>query len=208
VINTQRKTALALILSTLTASTTAAADWSANIGWASDYYYRGLFQATSSASGGLDYQKNGFYAGSWAADVADGLEIDGYFGYAKEFGGVDVGIGFTGYYYSGDFDDTYEEINLNSGYGIASLDVALGQYKNFDGETQDYAWYALTLEKNGFYGRIASFDRDFNGEYLELGYDFSLSEIDLGFKAILTNEDLTGTAEESLVFTIGKSFDF
>ena len=30
----------------------ANADWSANLGWASEYHYRGIFQASSSASGG------------------------------------------------------------------------------------------------------------------------------------------------------------
>ncbi|MEQ9561815.1 MAG: TorF family putative porin [Woeseiaceae bacterium] len=202
------KSQTSLAIASLLASAASQADWSANVGFASDYFYRGIFQAPSSASAGLDFESNGFYAGTWAADVADGLEIDGYFGYAKEFGGIDVGIGFTGYYYTGDFDDTYQEINLTTGYGIATLDVALGEYDNFDGGTQDYAWYALTLAKNGFYGRIASFNRDFDGEYVELGYDFSLAEVDLGIKAIVSNEDLTGDNEEALVFTIGKSFDF
>jgi hypothetical protein len=197
-----------LAIATLFASTAAQAGWSANVGFASDYFYRGIFQAPSSASAGLDFESNGFYACTWAADVADGLEIDGYFGYANEFGGVNVGIGFTGYYYTGDFDDTYQEINLTSGYGIATLDVAVGEYEYFGGETLDYAWYALTLAKNGFYGRIASFNRDFDGEYIEVGYDFSLAEVDLGIKAIVSNEDLTGDNEEALVFTIGKSFDF
>lgn len=202
------KSQTSLAIASLLASAASQADWSANVGFASDYFYRGIFQAPSSASAGLDFESNGFYAGAWAADVADGLEIDGYFGYAKEFVGIDVGIGFTGYYYTGDFDDTYQEINLTTGYGIATLDVALGEYDNFDGGTQDYAWYALTLAKNGFYGRIASFNRDFDGEYVELGYDFSLAEVDLGIKAIVSNEDLTGDNEEALVFTIGKSFDF
>src|SRR5690606_12173912 len=108
---------LAAAIVVLTA-TPAAADWSANLGFASDYYYRGIFQATSSASGGIDFEKNGFYAGTWAADVKDGLEVDGYFGYGGEIGGASYGIGFTGYYYTGDFDDTYQEINLSTGYGM------------------------------------------------------------------------------------------
>ena len=186
----------------------AQADFSGNIGWASDYYFRGIFQAKSSASGGLDFESNGFYAGTWAADVSDGLEVDGYFGYAKELGGIDLGIGFTGYYYTGNFDDTYQELNFSSGYGPATLDVAFGQYKNFDGPTQDYAYYALTLEKNGFFGRLAGFGQDFSGEYLELGYNFTVSEIDLGFKALFSDKDLTGESNEALVFTIGKTFDF
>ena len=185
----------------------AYAGWSANVGFASDYFFRGIFQAPSSAQGGLDFESGGFYAGTWAADVEDGLEADGYFGYGGEVGDVSFGIGYTGYFYTGDFDDTYQEINLSTGLGLLTLDVALGEYDNFDGPTQDYTWYALTLEKNGLYGKFAGFSQDFEGEYLEFGYGFSLAEIDLGFAAIFANDDLVGDQDESLVFTIGKSFE-
>lgn len=192
----------------LLTSTTANAEWSGNIGWASDYYYRGIFQKSSSANGGVDYSKNGFYAGTWLADVGEGLEMDGYFGFASEVGAVSYSIGFTGYYYSDNFDDTYEEINLGTGYGIASVDVALGRYDNFGAGQQDYVYYSLTLEKNGLYGKYAGFARDFAGEYLEFGYSLSLAEVDLGLALILANDELVGDSNESLVFTVGKSFDF
>ena len=72
------------------------ADWSANVGWASDYYYRGILQKSSSASGGLDFEHSGFYAGVWAADVGeltgDGLEIDGYLGYGDAIGDFTYGV--------------------------------------------------------------------------------------------------------------------
>ena len=189
------------------ASAAAQADWSANIGYASNYFYRGIFQAPSSASGGLDYEKGGFYAGTWVADVDLGLEVDAYFGYSGSIGdNISYGVGFTGYYYTEDFDDTYQEINLSGGFGIATVEVAIGEY---DAPVkQDYTWYSLKLEKNGFYGRFAGFAQDFEGNYVELGYDFSLAEVDLGIKAILSDDDLTGEADQSMVFTIGKSFDF
>ena len=120
-----------IVLMALLVAGIANAESSANIGWASDYYYRGIFQAGSSANGGFDYARGGFYAGTWAADVGDGLEVDGYFGYGGEMGGLSYGIGFTGYNYTQDFDDTYEEINLSAGYGIATVEVALGRYDDF-----------------------------------------------------------------------------
>ena len=190
------------------AAGTAHADFSANLGFASDYYYRGIFQAPNSANGGLDYEKGGFYVGTWAADVKDGLEIDGYFGYGGEVGDFGYSVGYTGYFYTGDFDDTYQEINLGTSFGIASLDVAVGQYDNFGGPKQDYTYYALTLEKSGFYGKYAGFTQDFAGEYVELGYSATVGELfDVGITAIFANKDLVGENEESLVLTIGKSFD-
>jgi len=201
---------VALIL--LTAST-AQAELSANLGFASDYYYRGIFQKASSANGGIDYENGGFYAGVWAADVGgdiapDGIEIDGYFGYGSDVGEVNLSVGYTGYFYTGDFDDTYQEINLGAGYGFASLDVAIGQYENFGGPTNDYVYYALTLEKNGFYGKYAGFTEDFDGDYFEAGYGTSVADIDLGVYLLFSSKDLVGESNEAIVFTIGKSFDF
>ncbi len=160
--------------------------------------------------------KTDFYAGVWAADVEDeyqlgggGLEVDGYFGYGGEVGDFTYGIGFTGYYYTQDFDDTYQEINLSGGYGLATIDIAIGEYDNFDGPTQDYTYYSLTVEKNGFYGKYAGFSQDADGEYFELGYGATVADIDLGVYIVFNDEDLSGTgsSDDSLVFTLGKTFD-
>jgi len=202
--NTQKSALVALALLT---TGVAQADVSANLGFASDYYYRGIFQAPSSVNGGLDYENNGFYVGTWAADVKDGLEIDGYAGYGGAIGDFSYSVGYTGYFYTGDFDDTYQEINLGGSYGILALDVAVGQYDNFGGPKQDYTYYSLTVEKNGFYGKYAGFTQDFAGEYFEAGFSTSVAEIDVGIAAIFANKDLVGTNDESLVLSISKSFD-
>lgn len=198
------------IASTLLLSASAAhADVSANIGFASDYYYRGIFQAQSSASAGIDYGQGGFFAGTWAADVKDGLEIDGYFGYGGDVGDFGYSVGYTGYFYTGDFDDTYQEINLGGSFGMLALDVAVGEYENFSGPTLDYTYFALTLEKDGFYGKYAGFSQDFSGEYFELGYSTTVAEIDLGLTLIFNDKDLSGDgdSDQALILSIGRSFD-
>ena len=206
-------TKTALVATLLAASTLAQADTTANIGYASEYHFRGILQKTSSASGGVDYESGGFYIGTWAADVGDGLEVDGYFGYGTTVGDVDLSIGYTGYFYTGDFDDEYHEINLGAAYGIVSLDVAIGQYDgDFDpttaGDQSDYIFYSLTIEgESGLYATLGGFSQDAEGEYLEVGYGTTVAELDLGISLIHANDDLIGEADESLVFTIGKSFD-
>ena len=197
----------------------ASAEVSYNIGFASEYYFRGILQKSSSASVGADYENGGFYIGTWAADVGDGLEVDGYFGYGIETdAGLSASIGFTGYYYTGEFDDTYEEINLNLGYSLVSLEYSRGKYDNF-GDEVDYDFTAVTLElENGFYGTIGAFglieDEAGEGEYLELGYGTTISDIDLGVALIFSSDELSDQADddgdptesEAIVFTIGKSF--
>ncbi len=196
-----------LLVGLLATTGAANADFSANVGFASEYYYRGFFQKNSSASAGLDYDSSGFNIGAWAADVGDGLEVDIYGGYGTDVGDVSLSVGFTGYYYTGDFDDTYQEINLGAGFEGLSLDVAIGEYDNFAGPTQDYTFASLTYERNGFYGKYGTFSQDFDGSYFEAGYGTTVSEIDLGLSLIFADSDIAGDSDEAIVFTIGKVFD-
>ncbi len=216
---------VALASGTMMTTSVASAEMSYNIGFASEYYFRGILQKSSSASVGADYENGGFYIGTWAADVGDGLEVDGYFGYGIETdAGLSASIGFTGYYYTGEFDDTYQEINLNLGYSLVSLEYSRGEYDNF-GDEVDYDFTAITLElENGFYGTIGAFglieDEAGEGEYLELGYGTTISDIDLGIALIFSSDELSDecdpacaglpsddpTESEAIVFTIGKSF--
>lgn len=206
-----------ILLSTAPAIADETPSLSANVGWASEYYFRGVLQKESSASAGIDLEYNGFYAGTWSADVGDGLEIDGYFGYGIETeSGFSASLGFSGYYYTGDnFDDTYEEINLNLGYGPLSLEYSAGTHDLLAGGEEDYDFVALTLEHNGFYGTYGSFGDDLDGEYIELGYGTSLKGFDMGVALILNSDELSdetdddgeATEGEALIFTISKTFD-
>jgi uncharacterized protein (TIGR02001 family) len=193
----------------------AFAEVSYNVGFASEYYYRGILQKDSSASAGIDYEGSGFYAGAWTADVGDGLEVDGYFGYGIETeSGFSAGLGFTGYYYTGEFDDTYEEINLNLGYGMFSLGYSVGEWDGF-GADADYDFLSLTVEgENGFYGTYGTFGDEFDGDYIEIGYGTTIADIDFGIAAIFSSDELSDeldsrgnpTESEAIIFSIGKSF--
>jgi len=62
----------------------------ANAGWSSNYFYRGVPQKSSSASAGLDVEgANGLSIGVWGADVGEGNEVDFYGGYGLDIGGVE-----------------------------------------------------------------------------------------------------------------------
>ncbi len=193
-------------------SSSALADISTNIGVMSDYFYRGVIQNTSATTnGGIDYENGNFSAGTWVADVEEGLEVDVYGSFGFELdSGLSLSAGFTGYYYTGDFDDTYEEINLGVSYGIVSIEYSFGSYGNFAGPDKDYDFTAVTLEKNDFYGKFAMFGNEFDGNYVELGYSTEIGEFDAGISIIINDDDLdleTGTGTESIIFSISKSFD-
>lgn len=217
---------IALISSLLTASITSfnanageglagVEGLSANAGVVSQYFFRGIAQTTTaSASAGIDYEKGGFYAGTWAADVQDGIEIDFYAGYGIETkNGISLSAGVTSYQYTGDFDSAYNEINLSASYSIFSLSYNIGTHeedKGLDIAEADYAFLSVTIEgESGLYATLGAWGKDSDGEYIEIGYGTSLSGFDLGIALISNSEELdleTGKGEESLIFSIGTSF--
>ena len=190
------------------------AEITANAGWVSQYFYRGILQKTSSASAGLDLGYGPLSVGTWVADVGDGAEIDFYGSVGGEFEGLTLSAGGTAYLYTGQFDDTYLEANLGAGYGPLSLEVSFGQYENFDADPLDYGFVGLTAEHEGFYGTYGAFWNDFEGSYGEVGYGFSAAELDFSIAGILSDSDLPGledgdgspTPGLTLVFGIGKTF--
>jgi uncharacterized protein (TIGR02001 family) len=198
----------ALVSGSFLTSSVTNADVSYNVGFVSEYYYRGIYQKNASASAGVDYEQNGFYVGAWTADVGDGLEVDGYLGYGGEIGDLNYGVGFTGYYYTGRFDETYEEVNLSAGYGPLSIGYSIGEWEGDGGTDYDFLEVSIDLGA-GFYGLYGSFGDEFDGDYFEVGYATSVSEIDLGVALIFPSDELEGTDNadgEGITLSIGKSF--
>jgi uncharacterized protein (TIGR02001 family) len=199
------------------------AELSANIGFVTDYIFRGYYQEDSSAYAGLDYESSGFYIGTWGADVGDGLETDLYFGYGGGSDSFTWSVGFTGYYYTEDtFDDTYQEVNLGIGAGGFAFDLAIGQYDNF-GDSADYTYAAVsyTLD-SGTSFKIAQTDYDTpinaDGIWFELGHSWSMDndlELALTFLYSPDGDDPNSTillsgknplAKHNIVFGITKGF--
>jgi len=231
-----KKNVLAPVLAAMAASIPAVsmAEVTGNIGWASDYVFRGIFQEDSSAYAGADYtSEGGFYIGTWWADVGQGNETDIYFGYT---GGdkdkVTYKIGYTGYRYLDDFDGDYDEINLGLYAGIFALDVAVGTYdgdKLYGIGDQDYVFTSVTLApEKGPYYKLGMWSGDYkknvlfpnyktapssgDANYLEVGYTYSLEDpaVDLSV-ALIYSPDLIvqappSTGDYTLTFGIKKTF--
>jgi len=190
----------------------SAQDFSTNIGYNSEYIYRGIPQKTSSVFGGLDVEAAGFNAGVWTADVGDGIEIDYYGGYGFETGDFGFSLGGTLYTYTGDFDDQYLELNLGASWKLISFDAAIGQYDNFGGPTLNYQFYAVTLSHHGFYGQLGMFADDFDGNYYEGGYTNTLT-IDgtdlFDYALVIIHSDSTllgGVSDTNMVLTLSRAF--
>jgi uncharacterized protein (TIGR02001 family) len=204
--------ALAIVLFS---TATATAGVSYNAGWASEYHFRGVFQKSSSASAGVDFDENGFYAGAWTADVGDGLEYDLYFGYGIETeDGLSASVGYTAYLYTGEFDDTYKEVNFNAGYGALGIEYSFGEWEGF-GSPSDYDFLALSVDLGkGFSGTYGTFGDEADGDYIEIAYGTTISDLDVGLSLIFSSEELgdqtdasgNDDSSQAIVFTIGKSW--
>ena len=196
---------------------------SANVGFVSQYLFRGIPQSsTASGNGGLDFTVSKFYAGAWAADVSEGTEMDLYLGVGDEWGDFSASLGGTWYLYSSDaFDRPYLEGNLNVGYNIVSAEFSYGRHDVEPGE--NYWFFAATVEKWGLYGTVGVWGDDadganFKGEYFEGGYGVSVSDLDLSVAWIYGNDTLLETigglgppsdkhTDNTIVFGLSYAFD-
>ena len=156
-----------------------------NIGYMSEYWYRGYYMSESSVSFGADAEMGNFYVGTWWADVDDGVEYDIYGGYNFELMGVPMYAGFTGYYYSDNFDDDYQEINIGADMGFMSIDAAVdGEYQLAAGD-QGYQHYTITVPLS-FVGLPIDYQyQTWSGEAItghnhELHYGMTVSGVDVG----------------------------
>ena len=133
----------AALAATMTMSASVAqAGWSANVGFVTDYRFRGVSQNDESIAlqGGFDYAwDNGFYVGVWASSIdfqdagAGGdnssLEVDLYGGYGGDIGdtGISYDVGLLRYIYpnqtnaASDYDTTEIYGSLSYSYFTASL---------------------------------------------------------------------------------------
>lgn len=224
------------LLATSATLNTAAAEVSFNAGVMSQYIFRGMVQRDSaSLMGGADYtHDSGFYAGIWTAQVGtetntgpfavnsssnNGMEIDLYGGFKKEFSGVTLGAGFTSYQYTNKytltqtsgFDSAYNELNFSLAYGPITATINPGYHEGVSGlSNKDYVFYSLKGEFMGFYalygafnkkaennkgttsGYVSgfSFDAVKDGSYIQAGYKTSLGGLDLEAAVVKSSKEL------------------
>jgi uncharacterized protein (TIGR02001 family) len=213
------------MMATMFAGTSQAVEVTGNVGIVSEYVFRGIpsSDGKAAAQGGIDADfGNGFSIGTWASTVdfreagpeySDGVEIDLYGGYGGEIGDFGYSIGATYYTYTEDADDDYIELNLGASWKWFAVDVAIGEYDNFAGETLEYTFVSGTAEYNGLYVTVGDFSDDFSGTYYEVGYGSTVTAggedlFDYTISYIDSDDDLLiGTDSNSrLVFGFVKNF--
>lgn len=211
------KSALALAFAIVGSSTAVQAEITGNIGFTSNYLWRGVTQTSDDAAvqGGIDYSNaSGLYAGVWASNITGGEEIDVYGGFAGEAGDVSYDVGLIQYIYpsatGGDFLEAYGIL----GFGPAEAGVYYTLDKDGGGEENDIYYYigaGTELEDGwsagvtiGHYDYEAAASADYSHYQLDIGktvgdygdFTFTLSQVD------------ESTLDDDLIATVSWSKSF
>lgn len=212
--------ALSAAVAGVLVSSASYAGLSANLGFLSDYYFRGAVQSDATATAGLDYEHDsGLFIGTWAADIgghgdpAPGIEIDVYAGYSGEAAGFSYTLAYNTFNYTGDaFDTSYDEVYLSAGYGPVSVEFASGSHEALPAD-EDYTFMSITGEYESLSLTYASWGDDMDGDYAELAYGTTVNDIDYGVSIINGDAGTSGTKNNivtngtAMVFSLGYSFD-
>jgi uncharacterized protein (TIGR02001 family) len=144
-----RKIAVATLLSAgLMLAGNASAEVSGSVTVVSDYLFRGITQTNENPAlqGGVTWNHDsGFYAGAWGSsiswlsdadpDVSSQVELDGFVGYAADFGdsGVGYDVGANYYWYPGDYPAGFTDADTLELYFGLSYKFLSAKY-----------WYSVT----------------------------------------------------------------
>ncbi|WP_140985316.1 TorF family putative porin [Asticcacaulis tiandongensis] len=142
----------ATAVTALFAAGAASAEVSYNVALTSDYVFRGISQSDENVAlqGGIDWNKDLFYAGAWASTVDFGTdadyEVDLYAGIKPTAGNFSFDFGVIYYAYPQEDDLNATELKAAVSYPMGAGSVGAAYYTNTDDTFDTY--YA---EINGAY---------------------------------------------------------
>ena len=219
--NAIKHTALAAVLATGTMFTTVAqaASIEANVGFTTDYIWRGFTQNSgdTSFSGGVDLSTDsGFYVGTWVGDITwDGAsyELDLYGGYAGEAGAMSYDVGYIQYMYPDKTTDAdFGEVYVTLGTGPVSVSYYY-EVDNDDGsvDSGDNTYlsldYGMDLSEDwGLSLHYGIYDVDANADE-SIDMSLTLSKGDFSF-SIIETDDIAGPDDDDTraVISYGMAF--
>jgi uncharacterized protein (TIGR02001 family) len=222
-----KKLLLTTALLAVTAGSAHAEGLSANVGFVTDYVFRGVSQTDESAAvqGGFDYEDpSGFHAGVWGSNIdfnnpQDGsLELDLYAGFGNELGNFSYDVGGIYYMYPGSdssLDYDFWEVYLALGYQLDIVDLSAGvNYSpEFFGDTGDATYMYLgadvELPHDFSAGAHVGFqDIDDAEDYMDWSLGLGYNWMDFDFSLTYTDTDLDQSDLDEARVVLGVSRTF
>lgn len=198
--------------------------YSTNLGFMSDYMYRGIHQSSSSAMGGFDIEYGSFYLGTWFADLQEdgwvdgshrGFEYDVYAGFGFDLtDSISASLGYTIYRYTDKgasaFDDDYDEVNVGLGLAISddaslAIDYAVGENTATDQSETDYDVLTISVDYMGMYALFGTWGvqeddaskGEVDADWMEFGYSRTVGDFDLSGAFVLSEKELASGSDSA-----------
>jgi uncharacterized protein (TIGR02001 family) len=189
-----------------TATTASGPAITGNLGFTTDYVFRGLSQTDGklAVQGGFDADfKNGFTAGVWASNVSaalGNLEVDLYANYGFKVGSVDVSVGYIDYTYSTAVNGG--EANVSAAFSGLTLKIS----KGVSGYLSDY-YYEAAYSYDIAAVKGLNLGLHYGSDAASSKYDYSLALTYpvFGFAGTLSYSDLEAGKSITAV-TLKKTF--
>ena len=207
--------------------------FSANVGFVSEYFFRGLSQSddTPALQGGLDYElpfndSVSLYAGAWGSNVnfaGATVEMDFYGGLSGSVGNFSWSAGGIYYYYPGapdpsNYDFWEAAFSLGYDFGVAAVTGSINYSPDYFASSGDAVYYALGVDVPvGKYvtlsGSVGSQEIDNNtafgtSDYIDwtLGASANIAGFDVG--VTWTDTDLSGCGDlcGAVFLSVSRSF--
>lgn len=135
-------------------------DLSANVGFVSEYSFRGIAQSNENPAvqGGFDVtHDSGLYAGVWGSNVNfnDGdeaqIEVDVYGGYSGSFKGLSYDVGLIYYAYPGansslNYDFVEGALAVGYDFDVLSASASINYSPEYFGDSGDALYYAAAVD--------------------------------------------------------------
>ena len=193
-------------------ASTASADFSANLGFASDYYYRGIFQIE--------------IVRQWRCGFRVGRFLRGRLGRRRRW--RHCGDGSRSTATSATAAMLVRSVSASAlpatttraisttptrkstwapAIGLLSLDVGYRRVRQLRRPALGLQFYSADVAQNGFYGPVRGLSQDISRAITSSSVTCTLVDIDSRRSPVLPTITLVGDEEQSLIFTIGKSFD-
>ena len=192
-----------------------------NVGYMSEYWIRGSFQAASVSHVSASYTADPFYITTGWADLRDRKGTASYNegeGFLSLYGSynfkvlsIPTYVGLAAYRYTDGIDQHYNEVTVGADFNLFSIDaVVVGDYDT--SPSSDYWHFQVTVPLSSFNYTYGTYSGAWQYVFHEISYMTTVNEIDLGLKLGMNNDNAMGVSANSnqdttyAVMTIGYSF--
>ena len=192
-----------------------------NVGYMSEYWIRGSFQAASVSYINANHTSGPIYLSAGYADLRDRQGgatynegeafISLYGSYNFELMSVPTYIGLAAYRYTDGIDQHYNEISVGADFDIFSVDaVILGDYDT--SPSSDYWHFQVSVPMGPINYTYGTYSGAWQYVVHEISTSVTINEIDYGVKLGMNNDNAMGDSKNSNqnvtygVFSVGYSF--